>query len=53
MGDIAQNLEQLYTYIYDRLVHANVKKDPEAIEEALLLLTELRDTWAQVVSETK
>lgn len=53
VGEIAQNLQQLYTFIYERLVQANIKKDPAIIEEALRLLTELRDTWEQVVSQTR
>lgn len=53
VGEIAHNLQQLYTYIYDLLVRANVKKDPEAVNEALHLLVELRETWGQVVVETK
>ncbi|HPT83788.1 MAG TPA: flagellar export chaperone FliS [Limnochordia bacterium] len=52
-GEIAHNLQQLYTYIYDRLVEANVKKDTAIIDEALKLLVELRDTWEQVVSQTR
>lgn len=51
MGEIAQNLEQLYTYIYDLLVQANIKKDPQSVEEALSLLTELKETWQQVVQQ--
>jgi len=47
------NLQQLYTYIYDRLVQANIRKDPEIVEEALVLLMELRDTWEQVVAQTR
>lgn len=46
---IAQNLYQLYVYIGDRLVEANVRKDPEPAQVALQLLQELRDTWAEVV----
>lgn len=53
VGEIAVNLQQLYTYIYDRLVQANIRKDPEIVEEALVLLMELRDTWEQVVAQTR
>ncbi len=49
VGDIAHSLQQLYTYIYDLLVQANVKKESEKVDEALRMLTELRDTWEQVV----
>ena len=48
-----QNLQQLYTYIYDRLVEANIKKDPEIVDEAIRFLVELRDTWEQVVSQVR
>lgn len=50
MGEVAQNLERLYDYIYQLLVQANIKKDPGKIDSALQLLGELRDTWSQVVS---
>ncbi len=53
VGEIAQNLQQLYTYIYDRLVEANIKKDPEIVDEAIRFLVELRDTWEQVVSQVR
>jgi flagellar protein FliS len=53
VGEIAHNLQQLYTYIYDLLVQANVKKDPAIVDEAVRMLGELRDTWEQVVFQTK
>jgi len=49
VGEIAQSLQQLYTYIYELLVQANVKKETKKIEEAIYMLTELRETWEQVV----
>lgn len=53
VGEIAQNLQQLYTYIYDLLVQANIKKSAEKVDEAINMLTELRDTWEQVVHPNK
>lgn len=53
IGELAHNLQQLYVYIHDLLVQANVKKDPAAVDSALGLLVELRDTWEQVVGQTK
>ncbi|HHW71865.1 MAG TPA: flagellar export chaperone FliS [Firmicutes bacterium] len=53
VGDIAENLQQLYEYIYERLVKANIKKDVDAIEEALHLLSELKETWEQVVAQVR
>lgn len=49
VGEIAQSLQQLYTYIYDLLVQANIKKSSDKVDEAVKMLTELRDTWEQVV----
>lgn len=48
-GEIAQSLQQLYTYVYDLLVQANVRKETKKVEEAIYMLTELRETWEQVV----
>lgn len=50
-GTIAQNLAQLYDYLYQRLVEANVKKDPEAAKEVAELLSGLREAWAQVIQK--
>ncbi len=53
VGEIAQNLQQLYVYVHDLLVQANVKKDPAIVDTALGMLVELRDTWGQVVVQAK
>lgn len=52
--DISQGLRQLYNFILQRLVQANVSKDKEIIEvEVLPLLTELRDTWKEAMELAK
>jgi flagellar protein FliS len=51
-GEIAQNLYQLYDYIHDCLLRANIRKDVGLIEQAVRLLAELRDTWRQVVAKS-
>lgn len=53
VGEIAHNLEQLYVYIHDLLVQANIKKDPVIVDNALGMLVELRDTWEQVVGQSR
>lgn len=50
-GEIAENLYQLYNFIYELLVEANIKKDVDLIDQAVRFLTELRDTWRQVVAQ--
>jgi flagellar protein FliS len=47
-GDIAKNLYQLYEYMYNRLIRANIDKDAAGIEEVKKYLEELRDTWTQI-----
>ena len=47
-GDIAKNLYQLYEYMYNRLIRANIDKDVEGIREVKKHLEELRETWAQI-----
>ena len=50
-GDLALRLSELYHYIYQRLMHANVKKDAGAVREVVTLVTRIRDAWAQVVND--
>jgi flagellar protein FliS len=40
---------QLYDFIYGRLVDANIAKDTAVLKEALDLVVELRDTWAEAM----
>lgn len=47
-GEIARNLYQLYDYLFNRLVRANIDKDMEKLREVRKHLEELRDTWAQI-----
>lgn len=53
VGEIAHNLQRLYSYVNDLLIQANIKKDPAKVEDALKMLKELRGTWESVVSQTK
>ncbi len=48
-GEIAQNLYLLYDYLYWRLINANVKKNPEILQEVLEKVTDLRQTWEEVI----
>lgn len=46
---VAQDFENVYKYIYDRLVEANIRKDKEILEEVLTHLRTMRDTWKEVM----
>ncbi len=45
-GEIGPNLHQLYVYVFNRLVEANLTKDAAAVEECVRLLSTLREGWA-------
>jgi flagellar protein FliS len=47
-GEISQNLLSLYVYFKRRLLEANIKKDPEIINEVLKLMTDMRGAWEQI-----
>lgn len=47
--EVAKDFENVYNYILDRLVLANIKKDKEILEEVLEHLRTMRDTWKQVM----
>ena len=46
---VAEDFERVFDYIHRRLVEANIKKDPEILEEALGYIREMRDTWKEVM----
>lgn len=50
---VAQDFEKVYSYIYERLVEANMKKDKEILEEVLKHLRTMRETWEEVMKHGK
>lgn len=44
-GALAQNLSELYDYMGRRLLHANLKNDPAALDEVRQLLQQLMSAW--------
>ncbi|TYR76057.1 flagellar export chaperone FliS [Rossellomorea vietnamensis] len=46
---MSKNILPLYDYINRRLMEANIKSDVAILDEAEGMLTELRDTWKQVI----
>ncbi len=49
-GQIATQLDGLYTYVTGRLVTFNAARDVAALDEAHRLLSTLRDGWQQIAS---
>jgi len=44
---LANHLSRLYTYLYQRLSHANVNDDRHTLDEVIDMLTDLRAAWAE------
>lgn len=49
---VAKDFDAVYKYILQRLRDANMKKDPEILEEVLKHLRTMRDTWKEVMAKT-
>ena len=47
-GEIANNLDALYTYMVQRLYAANIQNDISAIDEVVKLLVELKGAWEAI-----
>lgn len=43
--EVSNGLEELYIFMNDRLVDANMTKDNSVLDEVLDLVTDLRNTW--------
>ena len=50
---VAEHFERVYSYLSQRLVEANVKKDKEILEEVNMHLRSMRDTWKEVMKKGK
>ena len=48
-GEIATSLDALYAFCLNRLIVANVTKDPAGLDDVGQLLGSLRDAWAEGV----
>lgn len=51
--EIAQGLYDLYDYMHNRLVEANIKKDGAMVTEVAGMLREMRDVWSQVAKQVQ
>ena len=47
--EVAQDFENIYSYLSRRLVEANIGKDAEILEEVNTHLRSVRDTWKEVM----
>ncbi len=50
---VAKDFDNIYDYIYSRLLEANIRKDKDILHEALEHLRGVRDTWKEVMKNGK
>lgn len=50
---VAQDFENIYVYLHQRLVEANIKKEKDILEEVCGHLRSVRDTWVEVMRINK
>lgn len=47
-GQIASNLEQLYSFVLRQLPNVDLKNDPQPARDAIAVLSPLRDSWREM-----
>lgn len=52
-GDLVTNLDELYLYMGQRLLQANIRNNPEWLDEVAGLLREIREAWEQIPVEER
>lgn len=50
---VAEDFDNVYKYIRQRLLEANLHKDKEILEEVLTHLRTMRDTWKEVMEKSR
>lgn len=50
---ITKEIMPLYDFINQQLIQANTKNDQQALSTALSMITDFRDTWKEVVKQTR
>ena len=49
---VAEDFENVYRYLQQRLLEANMKKDKDLLEEVFKHLRTMRDTWKETMKAT-
>lgn len=44
-GEVARNLDMMYTYLYEQAMLANVQKNVTIIDDSVKIVKELLETW--------
>ncbi len=49
--ELCDRMSRLYTFIYRKLVEADVRKDVSALDDALKILRHIRETWVMLIDK--
>jgi flagellar protein FliS len=52
-GEVAARLEQLYQFMIEQLIKANMNNDPESLQTVQKLLETLHEGWVQAIQKLK
>lgn len=52
-GEWAKGLMQVYEFVVNRLMEANIKKDKSIMDEIIPLIEDVRDTWNEAYKVSK
>jgi flagellar protein FliS len=50
-GQIARNLDALYTYMNKRMLETDIKHDPEGFCDVIKIMDELKGAWEEISSQ--
>ena len=50
-GEIATNLDAIYSWCIEQLIDANIRKDPGPVEVVEKVVIDLRDAWAVAAAQ--
>ena len=51
--ELCSQMSALYSFVYDRLVEANMKRDLACIDESLRILEHMRETWRLLLEKLR
>ena len=51
-GEVAKTLEQLYQFVLNQLIQANITSDKMYLESVIKVLSPLRDAWSRIAEAT-
>lgn len=50
-GEVARNLDQLYEFVISQITLANVENNPQAIDDVIDIIREIKSAWDQIPTE--